>query len=163
MRNRINRAFSWLKKTLEITDVATVPQAIRENVRPVVDLFGWERLDEVEISSTNAAAPAVVAASGTPGPGILRLILSASISHSDTGVTHQCSLNKRTNPANFNVGIPTDREAVDVGEFCSMIGRTFLRENDFLIANVISAPAVGNLSLRFYFVDLEIGEYMQTV
>ncbi len=163
MRNGINRAFSWIKRTLEITEVATVPTLILPEVRAVADLFGWERLEHLEIEAANGAAPALVVASATPGPGVLRLICAASLTHTDTGVTHQCSINKRTNPANFNVGLPTDRDTVEVGEFCSMIGRTFLVENDFLIGSVITAPVAGTLSLRFYFVDLTIGEYVLQV
>ncbi len=160
MRNGINRAFSWLKKTLEITEVATVPASILPEVRAVADLFGWEKLEHIQFEQINVAAPGVAVASATPGPGILRFIIAGCLTHTDTGVTHTVSINKRTNPANINIGTPTSPQDIDVGMFASMHNKVFLVQNDFLIGSVLAAPAVGVISLRFHFVDLEIGEYL---
>jgi len=160
LRNGINKAFSWIKKTLEITEVATVPRAINPDVMGTLDVFGWERLDRVSVIRVNAAAPLQVVVSTVVPDDVIRLILGCSVSHTDTGVTHEVSLVKRRQPNTFNVGIPTDRQTIDFNMFSSMIGRTFTQEGDFLIGQVVDAPVAGVLILTYFFVDLAIGEYV---
>lgn len=163
MRNGINRAFSWLKKTLEITEVATVPSAILPDVRAVADLFGWERLETVELQQVNAAQPLVAVASLAVPAGVLRLVQNCSLSHTDTTVPHDVALSKRTNPINISIGLPTDRSLILPGQFVSLIGRTFLVENDFLIGTMLDVPVAGVFTLRMSFVDLAFGEYLTPV
>ncbi len=158
--DKIKRNIVWIRKTLGIIDKTTLPGVVLGEVRPTIDSFGWFRYENLTINSVNGAAPSAAVASAVVPPGIFRVITHCSVSHTDTGVTHLASLNKRIQPANFNVGLPTDRSSIVVGQFVSLIGRTFLKENEFLIGAVVAAPAVGNLSLRFFSVDIEIGEYI---
>jgi len=158
--DKIKRSLVWLRKTLGIIDKTTLPGEILGEVRPTIDALGWFRYENLEIDQVNGAAPIAVLASTVTPPNVMRIITHASLSHTDTGVTHLASLNKRRNPGNFNIGLPTDRASIAVGEFCSLIGRTVLLENEFLIGQVVAAPVAGNISLRSFFVDIEIGEYI---
>ncbi len=158
-RSGINRSLMWLRKVFEVTEETESPQVVGELLRPVVDVFGWERLPEEQFEIATAAQPATaVASSGTP-VDVLRLVLHASLRHTDTGVNHVAWVLKRRNPGPFNIGLPNDRVDIDATEHLSVIGHTFLVEGDFLIGEVIGAPVAGSLSLATNFIDLPIGEY----
>lgn len=161
--DKIKRNIIWLRKTLGIIDKTTLPGEILGEVRPTMDTFGWDRLDDLQNERVNVAAPGQVAASTVVPPGIVRYIHAASITHTDTGVTHEASLVKRRQPNTFNVGVPTDRRLITDLMFCSMQGRTFIREGDFLIGQVVTAPVAGQLTLTFYFVDIDPGEYINAM
>lgn len=158
--DKIKRSFVWLRRTLEIIAKTTLPGEILGEVRPILDTFGWDRLQEEQFSQATAAAPARAVASDTPPVGTLRFVLGASLEHTDTGVTATGWLLKRRNPGATDVGLPTDRSAIVVGEFLSMQGTTFLVNNDFIIAEVFAVPVAGQLSLRLRFIDLPFGEYI---
>ena len=159
-RDKIKRSFLWLRRTLEIIDKTTLPGEILGEVRATLDTFGWDRLPSEQFLQFVATAPQVAVASSTPPIDVLRVVLGASLEHTDTGVNHIAWLTKRRNPGPFDVGIPTDRQDIDVGEFMSMIGRTFLINNDFVIAEIIGAPVVGQITLRLITIDIPFGEYI---
>lgn len=159
-RSGINRPFSWLKKTLEITEKTTAPDSLKPDVQSIIDVFGWERLVQEQFELETAAAPATAVATD-PVPGdTLRIVYGASLVHTDTAVNHDAWLLKRRNPGPFDTGIPTDRSMIQVGEHCSMQNMIFLIEGDFIIGEIFLAQTVGNLTLAVNFVDVPIGEYI---
>ncbi len=159
-RSGINRALMWVRKVLQVTEETDSPRVLSEELRPIVDVFGWERLPEEQFLTATAPDPAVIVASEATPPDILRVVLHSSLEHTDTGVTHTAWQIKRRNPGALDVGVPTDRITIAVGEFLSMIGRTYLIEGDFMIAEVAAAPAAGQLTFRQIVIDLPIGEYI---
>jgi len=161
--DKIKRNFLWLRRALGIIDKTTLPGDVVGEVRPTVDLFGWERLPEEQFLATVAGDPATAIASAATPANTLRIVYGASLEHTDTGVNHICWLIKRRNPGSIDVGLPTDRSDIDVGEFMSMIGTTFLVEGDFIIAEIIGAPVAGQLSLRLNVVDVDLGEYVPPI
>lgn len=161
--DKIKRSLLWMRKTLGIIDKTTLPGEINGEVRPTMDLFGWERLENLQVQRINAAAPLQVVVSGVVPPGVIRYVHAASVSHTDVGVTHEVSLVKRRQPNTLNVGIPIDRSTISFEMFASMQGRTFIREGEFLLGQVVDAPAVGVLILTFFFVDIDPGEYINAM
>lgn len=159
--DKIKRNFTWLRKALGIIDKTTLPGLVDGDVRVVMDLFGWDRLPESqEIVASNPNTTQVSTAAFTD-EGVLRLILLASTTHSDVGINHTMWITKR-NPTRSLVvtGVPTDRDNVDSGEQCSMIGHTFLTAGEILIGNTDIATQVGtNMIITTSFVDLPFGEY----
>ncbi|MEE8489994.1 MAG: hypothetical protein V3S43_06630 [Acidimicrobiia bacterium] len=162
-RDKVKRAFTWIRKTLRIIDRTTLPGEILGEIRPTLDTFGWERLPEATVLTSQAANPGVAVASATPDIDTLRLVLHASLEHGDTGVSQTASLLKRRNPGALDVGLPVDRPVIIVGEFMSMIGTTFLVNNDFIIAEMLTIPAAGSMTLRLWVIDLPFGEYIPPV
>jgi len=158
--DKIKRSFLWMRKSLGIIEKTTLPGEVLGEVRPTMDLFGWERLVDLQVERINAAAPAVSIASNVLPDGVTRYIHSCSLTHTDTGVNHEASLIKRRNPSAFNVGIPTDRTTISTLQQCSMIGRTFIKGNEFIIGQVLVPPVAGVITLTFYFVDIDEGEYI---
>jgi len=158
--DKIKRNLVWLRRALGIIDKTTLPGQILGEVRPTIDTFGWERLPEEQFLTTQAPDPAVAVASAATPADTLRIVYGASLEQSDTGVNHIAWMIKRRNPGALDVGLPTDRQDIDVGEFMSMIGTTFLVEGDFIIAEMIGVPLAGNMTLRLNVVDVDIGEYV---
>lgn len=161
--DKIKRNFLWLRRTLGIIDKTTLPGEIVGEVRPIIDTFGWDRLPEEQFLTATAGQPATAIASADTPPDTLRLVYGASLEHTDTGVNHIAWLIKRRNPGALDVGLPTDRQDIDVGEFLSMIGTCFLVEGDFIIAEIIGAPVAGQLTLRLNVVDVDLGEYVPPI
>ncbi len=156
-RSGINRALMWLRKTLEITEETDAPQVLSEILRPTIDVFGWERL-ATPTFDTEFSPTTIVAGPITP-PGVLRIVTTVSVRHTDVGVTHILWMDKlietgeiiglvQNPPALLNdVSMGLDRW-IPVEAGARLRGRTFL------------ALAVGNIALDFQFVDLPIGEYI---
>ncbi len=161
--DKIKRNFLWLRRTLGIIDKTTLPGDVVGEVRPTIDMFGWERLPEEQFVAATAGQPNPAVATAATPADTLRIVYGASLEHTDTGVTHTAWLLKRRNPGSIDVGLPADRTAIVVGEFMSMIGTTFLVAGDFIVAEVSAAPAAGQLSLRINFVDVDLGEYVPPI
>jgi len=159
-RSGINRGFMWLRRVFEVTEETDTPRVLSEVAQPIVDTFGWERLENTQFEADAAGQPATAVASSTPAVGILRVVFGASLEHSNVGATHDAMLIKRRNPGGVDVGLPTDRSSIIAGEFLSMQGHTFLVNNDFVIAEMLVAPIAGQMTLRVNFVDLPFGEYI---
>jgi len=159
-RSGINRALMWVRKVLQVTEETDSPRVLSEKLQPIIDVFGWERLPEAVFVTSTAAAPTAIVASGATPADILRIVLHSSVEHTDTGVVHEAWQIKRRNPGAIDVGLPTDRRQIVVGEFNSLIGRTYLIDGDFMIAEVSTAPVAGQLTFRQIQIDLPIGEYI---
>jgi len=161
--DKIKRNFLWLRRTLGIIDKTTLPGEVVGQVRPTIDMFGWERLPEEQFLATTAAAPGKAVASAATPDNTLRIVYAASLEHTDAAVSHTAWLIKRRNPGGIDVGLPSDRQQIVVGEFMSMIGTTFLVAGDFIIAEVVDALVLGQLSLRLVVVDVDLGEYVPPI
>lgn len=158
-RSGINRALMWLRKTLEITEETESPQVLSEKLVPMIDVFGWSRLgDQVFIATAAAATGEVLSAS--PPTGILRYVLHCSVLLTGSGVGVTPIIRKR-GASGASVGLPLDRESMEDDEVASIIGHTFLTEDDFLVAAYVNPPAGGTSTLTLLVVDLPVGEYIQ--
>ena len=167
----INRAFSWLKRTLQITEKTVAPDFLFSGAQPVLDLFGWERLAPAivgpggpESLSANGADNADTAQFGVVPEGVMRLILRASMSTNDllTGMT----LSMQVTSGGIAVAIAAARiePAVVPGSEPARypLDRWILMgPGDQLGVRSSTAPAVGSrLNIRMQFVDLDVGEYV---
>ncbi len=163
-RSGINRAFSWIKRTLEITEPTDVPDRVSPLVQPSIDLFGWERLaEQVGVIETGGDNQGIVVSQLVP-QGIHRLILAASVSTNDPllaahyWIEHRVSLTGDVDVSlmrPFTMGF--DASTVRVG----MSRWVLLSAGDRIAGRSFPAPAVGStLELQFSFIDLSEGEYI---
>jgi len=159
-RGGINRALTWIKKTLEITEVSNVPAAVLDDVNATLDLFGWERLPQAQI--LQVSNPLANFANSAVGPDdVTRLILAASARHSDI-INHELWVEK--NPAGGVVRVALNAPVNVAAETDAGITRpTFLNPGDFLRARTEAAVGAGSVVITIYFIDLPIGEYMPPV
>ena len=160
MKGQINRALTWIKRSLETTTVANVPRLILPDVHATLDTFGWERLPEVQVLAATNPAAAGVNSVAVPDH-VFRYILSASVETNDTGINHIVWMTKAIlNGA--RCGLPLDRGVVVPGEPASLIGRTYLLKGDFLFGESDVATQAGkNMLLNICFIDFPFaGEYI---
>lgn len=159
--DKIKRAITWIRKSLDITEKTTNPGTIDGNIRPTIDAFGWERLPQTELTSVSSPSGTSVdfGAAFTDTQSI-RLIMKASFRHTDTGVTHSVSIIKRLSSGGAEVGLPLDRPTIIVGEIASMIGHTYLIAGQILQFQIVTALVAGAIAANIEFVDIPRGEYI---
>jgi len=167
-RDKVKRAFTWIRNSLSIIDRTTLPGEILGEIRPTMDLFGWERLADRSTSlfnESNAAAPAANVNGPVTPEGVLRLVLHASVKHSDVGVSHLLWIDKDlrgVTPELVGVmqlvpfAIP---EGIDVS-----LERWITIESGRRIRGRADVALIaGSLTLSMNFIDLPIGEYVPSL
>ncbi len=161
-RSGINRALMWLRKVLQITEETDSPRVLSEKLRPVIDVFGWERRNEVAVLSfTGAAAAASVVTSPTPAD-VLRVITGASIESTDPALLVMW-IAKRSEPGSVQFGLSEPFEAVENVQI-ALKRQVILKPTERLVGRSDPAPAVATaLTIRFEFVDLPVGEYLKSL
>ncbi len=85
-RDKIKRAFIWMRNAMRIIEKTTLPGEISGEIRPIIDVFGWDRLQEpvFETATVTGGAATEVQLSVVP-ENEARLYLSADFFH--TSVT----------------------------------------------------------------------------
>ncbi len=166
-RGGINRAFSWIKRSLEVTEVTTVPERVLSDVTPTLDIFGWEKLEPLggAVSENIAGALAADIALLTVVPNdVMRYVMFVSVMHDDpAGLT--LSIQVRTplpGGGSFDIAIGP-ATLTPLGPVKLGLERPFLLQpGQLILVRTTPAPAAGqrinNLTARF--VDLPLGEYI---
>jgi len=159
-RGGINRAFSWIKKVLEVTEVTTVPDTVLPEVTPTLDMFGWERYTELQRHDAGQANANLSNLPVVP-QGILRLYVALSGETNDTvnAFTHWMEVNAVavTTP----VTLPVSTVLIRAGHLANPI---LVREGLSVSARC-SPTTAGGIVLRAtgLFIDLPIGEYIPSL
>ncbi len=163
--DKIKRAITWIRKSLEITEKTTNPGTVDGNILPTIDTFGWSRLGaDVRFEETSATATNRVLGSAVP-VDVLRLVLEASVEHGDTLVDHTLWIDHEHGASSNAIAIQSPFEAiaslagnpVQVG----LMRHVVMREGDRLSGRATPVLGVG-LTLRIVitFVEIPIGEYV---
>lgn len=162
--DKIKRNFVWLRQVLGIIDKTTLPGEILGDVRPTMDLFGWDRLGEASSFSASAvAAPGFLVNGPITPEGIVRLVLNASVRHTDAGVDHLLWIDKdMRGPSAQLVGVTTPYLALPTGVDASADHWIMLAPRHRLRGRAAAALVAGALTLAFEFIDLPQGEYIPT-
>jgi len=168
MADKIKRAIIWLRKSLDITERTDVPGSINDEIRPILDAFGWDRLKEVENSTVSGTATTSVNGPTVPDD-VIRLVVMCSVNHTDRSVLvfHHLWVDLKPPGAN-SVGVSRPQSvpgSAAAEEIRVPVQRKFLmRPGENLRARASPATGVGiTLEMRQLFVDLPIGEYVPPV
>ncbi len=162
-RSGINRAFSWIKKVLEVTEPTDVPDRVAPLVQPGMDVFGWERLaGPTTHVNAGAAAPASIVTGPLTPQGILRVVFHASVRHTDTGVVHFLWIDKLMPTGGGLIGITSSNVEVPVGVDQGLDRWIFLEPGCRIRGRAGIALVAGAIALDMNFIDLPFGEYIQT-
>lgn len=165
--DKIKRAITWIRKSLEITEKTTNPGTVDGNIVPVIDTFGWERLGGPRTTRlTQGIAVNVIASPAVPAD-VLRVILEANVETNDGVQQFTFWIDHQHVEAGQPVGVmrPITPPISALTIRCAM-DRKFLimRPGDTLLGRSSPAPGVGLiLRLRESFVDLPIGEYIHSL
>lgn len=167
--DKIKRALTWLRRALTITDKTTLPGTIDGQIRPTLDAFGWSRLEEGGPQSLNAnGADAAVSVLLPAVPaGVQRLVLRASYSINDPVFSGTLALEIRSGGLDISISEARVEAAIAPGIEPVRHGlerNILLLPGEIMLAVSDPAPAVGSrLNVRYNFVDLPIGEYLQSI
>ena len=162
-RSGINRGFMWIRKVLEITEETEVPQVVSEQVRPAIDLFGWDRYtpghpDDINAQGTLAADSVLLA----PVPaGIMRYVIFASCSHNDPVAGGlELSIQVRVEGA-LDIGVSRPIQVLANPTRVGIERSILMAPGEVLLCRSNPAPAAGTrIFIRYRFVDLPFGEYI---
>lgn len=162
--DKIKRSFIWLRNALRIIDRTTLPGEILGEVRPSIDVFGWDRLanDTQEELVQGADATSIVVLTAVP-QGIMRYVIYASMSHNDPGnITLSMQVRLAAGITPTDIAVQGSIKNVPVQPFRTSLDRNILlKPGEALIARSAPTPAVGAaLFIRYKFIDIDVGEYI---
>ncbi len=84
---RIERAIRWMAKVLTANrDALPFPQGITDQLNPVIDVFGSQRMSEAQLASVSALAPALEVFHTAVPVDTVRQYLSMEFSTDDAGL-----------------------------------------------------------------------------
>ena len=167
-RDKVKRAFIWLRNTLRIIDRTTLPGEILGEIRPTLDTFGWDRLSPA--AAGEGVGPTDLNAQGTLNAdivtlaavpqGVMRYVFRASCSHNDP-VAGGLALSIQVRNGSIDIGL-NPSQAVEANPIRHGMDRSFLlAPGEQLICRSVPAPGLTErLFIRYRFVDLDFGEYI---
>ena len=168
--DKVKRALIWLRTSFRITDKTTLPGEILGEIRPVVDVFGWDRYNPRSVGAgsgpsfqnANGGVATNIALLSIVPDDVSRLVIYASMSHND--------------PAGLIMAMIVRGGGVDLAVAMSSVAivpepirfplprQILLQPGEQLIAVSEVAPAAGfRLNVRYKFVDLDPGEYVPAI
>lgn len=167
--DKIKRNFVWLRRALGIIDKTTLPGDIAGEVRPTMDLFGWERLTPggpVSVSGDGADNADTVQLAVVPA-NVMRLILAASMSTDDAVTGMVLSMQITSGGIAIAIATGTITPGVVPGAEPARYPLErwhIMAPGDRLGVRSSQAPAIGSrLNVRMQFVDLDFGEYLPSL
>lgn len=163
-RSGINRAFSWLKKSLQITEKTVAPDALSAVVVPSMDVFGWERIAEAQSQNLNGGLGSGTLPASLVPPDTIRVVLAASIETTDPLALNLWFEQRVALGGGLDISLMLPFFA-GAGTNGIRVGLprapVLLAPSDTIVGRSLPVPAAGTrLILRWRFIDLPIGEYI---
>jgi len=167
-RDKVKRAFIWMRNSLRIIDRTTLPGEILGEVRPTIDTFGWDRLSPAPAgegagptaeNAQGGLASNSVLLSAAPA-NVMRYVIFLSGSHDDP-VAGGLELSFQLRTAGIDIGIAPSRVTAANPVRMGLERNIVLVPGQQLLLRSVPTPAIGTrLFLRMRFVDLDFGEYI---
>lgn len=160
--DKIKRALTWIRKTLDITERTNMPEGIMRNIKPTLDVFGWERVPEtvaVALAGTNVSSQF----SAIVPEETARLVYSASVETTNDVAAFWLWIEHSVAASAINVGLMRPiLTAAGTGLMrCGMDRTLIMSPGDRLVARANTlVGAAETLSIRMRYIDLPIGEYV---
>ncbi len=160
---RIERAIRWMAKVLTANrDALPFPEGITNQINPIIDVFGSQRMGEVEVE-TILGGSAVIEVSHSQVPDdSVRFYLSMEFSSDDPTA-------RRVRPGRIfptDAGFPfagmQDEVLATAGEFFAVRNFTVPpRGSAAVTANAMAAGA--QLTVTFVWIETPLGEYLRSI
>ncbi len=168
-RSGINRAFSWLKRTLQITEPTDSPDRLSPLVQPTMDLFGWERLVQQEPVTVVGALASDTVLSAVVPEGVFRLVVDASLTHDDIAIGGRLWFEHRIarlGPVDVGVGngTPVSLPAAGITVKHGLGRWLLLAPGDSLLGRSFPTPGAAEaITMLISSVDISEGEYIASM
>ncbi len=169
-RDKVKRAFVWIRQSMRITQRTTLPAEILSEIRPGLDTFGWDRLSPSPSgegngprseTTTGGAAANVVILTAVPA-GVMRYVMYASVSHDDP-VAGGLLLSLQCRSSAIDFGLQNPFQSLASPARVGLERPILLAPGEQLLARCVPDPAVAtSMFLRYRFVDIDFGEYIKS-
>ena len=164
--DKIKKAITWIRKSLEITEKTTQPGTISGEIIPLIDVLGWDRYQEQTVLSNTVTASDSVTSPAVPAD-IMRLVTAASLETDDALVAYTLwlELTNSLSGQRCGIGPPITLPISAIPIRVSLLNRRFLLSpGDTIVGRSTPAGGVGIvLRLRWTFVDFPLGEYVKSL
>lgn len=158
---RIERAVTWIARALTANrDAFPVPEGIVDQILPVVDIFGTQRLASVQVASVIGDLAAIEVFHEGPDEENLFLYLSVEYSHDDP-------IARRLRPGRIvptSAGFPfasfRDEELQNAGEFLAARS-IWIGPGHRLAVQANAMAAAARMTMTVVWMEMPIGEYTQ--
>ena len=161
--DKVKRAFTWLRKSLRIIDKTTLPGEILGEVRPTLDVFGWDLIAENPPEQVNnSSAGATLFTRLPPVPeGEVHLFLTCDAEHTDPVGSHILRIDYRDETALAESTIVSVATGTALFDDRVIIRRPILVTPGarLVVISSDSIPIGSVLNIRGHFVRLNLGEY----
>jgi len=165
--NKIKKAITWIRKSLEITEKTTLPGSILNDIRPSLDVLGWDRYSTGMRSSTNGGANTDTRQAGVVPADTMRLYLGISGETDDpaNAFTHwlEAIEPEDSDPVALTqpVLLPVSAVVIRVGGLPKPL---LMPPGGVVQARCSPATTLGIvLRINTMFVDIPLGEYMKSL
>lgn len=161
--DKIKRALTWIRKTLDITERTNMPEGIMRNIEPTLDALGWERRPEAtSLNFVGGATDDFVITTVVP-EGEMHLVIAASIESTDNANALHLWIDRRfaRGSVQMAVQMPFIQPIGFAGLRVALMRPVLLAPGDRLVGRSSPAPAAATgLELRLAFIVLDPGEYV---
>lgn len=160
-RDKVKRAFIWIRSALRIIDRTTLPGEILGEIRPTLDTFGWDRLAEATFETATGGVGASNVQFTTVPAGFVHLYLQASARITVAG-PFNVWVGMR-GPAVGPIGTVAcaPLAAAILGQKAAPIQRPVIVPEGFsLEARSEAAIVAGSVILEAFRIVLPVGEYI---
>ena len=165
--DKIKKAIVWIRKTLEITERTTNPGTILGEIRPAIDILGWDRYSEIQSNVVALANTDRVSSSIVPIDFMLfYLAISGETNDAVNAFTHWLEIFHAASGNTVAVTAPTTLpvSAATIIRVGGLPKPVLAPPGDSMRARTAPATAGGvTLTIRSLFIDLPLGEYMKSL
>ncbi len=160
---RIERAIRWMAKVLTANrDALPFPTGITDQLNPVIDVFGSQRIGEVVFRQTNGNLGGIEVFDEEVPDETVRQYLSMDYFHDDV-VNQVLTAGRiiRTPTATPFAGL---RDSVSIGanELLGVRNVT-VGPRSFIAARAVAMGGGARMGIRCVFIDAPIGEYLRSI
>ena len=161
--DKIKRAFTWLRKSLEITEKTNLPGTIDGEIRPILDAYGWDLLQLPEQARLVTAGPTLVTRLAPVPAGEAHLFISCDLVHSDGAATHAIWIQLRAADGTESVVMKVGDPLLRADSVPASMGRPILVPAGARLfgQSLDSIPIATTFVIRGHFIRLKVGEYVQ--
>ncbi len=160
---RIERAIRWIAKTLTANrDALPFPAGVTDQINPTIDVFGSQRMAEVQFRQTNGALGGIEVFDEEVPDETVRQYLSMDYFHDD--VVNQVLTAGRI------IRTPTATPFAGIRDSVSIPANTLLGvrsvtvgPRSFIAARSVAMGGGARIGIRCVFIDTPVGEYLRSI
>ncbi len=160
---RIERAIRWMSTALTANrDALPFPEGITNQINPVIDIFGSQRVAEQQIETVQGALAGIEVTHGPTAEDSVRYYLSMEFEHDDP-------IDRRLRPGRIiptAAGFPFAAFADDqlAIQFQALAVRNFtVGPGAFAAARASAMAAAARMVMTVVWIEMPLGEYVHSI